>query len=116
MVNIALGIVAMASGFCVWPGVLLSLYWSHVSRIVSGGMLLSSYLPLGMQILARAKLLSGGKRVSVAGWLRGTPWKVSCEGLAGCIVAVPIVVLAYHVTMTFWKVECLQSKLHVSRA
>lgn len=110
LLNFGLGILAMLSGFCLWPGVVFSLYWAHVAKIISGGMLISSYLPVGLELLARTKLLAGGKKISVAGWLRGTPWKVSCEGLSGCIASLPFVLVAYFTMVSLWQREALQRK------
>ncbi|XP_065194372.1 uncharacterized protein LOC135825679 [Sycon ciliatum] len=94
--NCVLGMLVLMSNFCVWPSVLLSLYWSHVSKIVSGRMLVSTYLPVGMEALAMSRLSHEQDKFIIKSWIRGPAWKVSCEGLAGILVALPVAVATYH--------------------
>ena len=111
LMNIALGVLAMLCDFCVWPAVFISLYWSHVARIVSGGMLISSYMPLGMELLAKFKERAGGRKISVAGWVRGAPWKVSCEGLSGCLALTPLLLIGITFLHGKWQQDSLSRKL-----
>eukprot|EP00117_Sycon_ciliatum_P004987 scpid76912/ scgid9120/ len=100
--NMLLGTVTMAANFCIWPAVCVSLYWEHVSGVVSGGMLISSYLPLGMEALFNARHTLVDQKIVPCGWLRGPPWKVSSEGLCGVFAMLPVLAVIMNYTVPFW--------------
>lgn len=119
LLNMAQGIVTILAQFCVWPAVVLSLYWQHIAYIVSGRMLIGTYLPKGMEILASARMQK--KNLSSSVWIRGPPWKVSCEGLAGLLTAIPLLVASYGEIHNSWSrhhlkgmrgLHCAQSLVH----
>ena len=104
--NVALGMLIMYSNFCIWPAVCISFYWSFVSYHISGRMLISTYLPLGMESLAETNVAQSRRMPSA--WVRGPAWKVSCEGTAGVLAMLLLLVGPFiHLDMT-WKRDALK--------